>query len=90
VLIGFIGTAWFAVLMVICYYHLAFDPTRSPYWSPQASACLQLNSADDAHEFMPNYIDELAIKWSSSMGRFLFSRFLDKPLYERFAQRARW
>ena len=30
------------------------------------------------------------IKWSTSLGRLLFSRLLSKSLYQRITQRAKW
>ncbi|KAF4480975.1 hypothetical protein CGGC5_v010687 [Colletotrichum fructicola Nara gc5] len=55
VLIGFVGTAYFVVLLVIIRFLFAFDPHKNPFESRSAH-CL------DDHKWKPNHVDEVAVR----------------------------
>lgn len=95
VLIGFLGTAWFVVILVVLYYLLAFDPSKDPYWTPGRDDLeAEDPGANSNSTFAPNVIDELVIKWSRLAGHWLFSRVLDSQRYhwlcKRLSRRLRW
>ncbi|KAK0624061.1 hypothetical protein B0T14DRAFT_565370 [Immersiella caudata] len=92
VFVGFVGTAWSVVALVILYYFLALDPLKSPYWTPG-------NSEDDADDdFAPNPIDKFVIESIRWVGQFVGSRLRDgwasKRVYswsrQQSSKRSRW
>ncbi|CAI0641598.1 unnamed protein product [Colletotrichum noveboracense] len=55
VLVGFVGTAYFVVLLVIIRFLLAFDPYKNPFEGRSA------NEFDD-HTWKPNHVDVVAVR----------------------------
>ncbi|KAK1828757.1 hypothetical protein QBC39DRAFT_415632 [Podospora conica] len=59
VLIGFLGTAWFGVFLVVLQYFIAFDPSKDQF----VAGSEQPNSSSESI-YLPNLVDEVAT-WPS-------------------------
>ncbi|KAK0702450.1 hypothetical protein B0T21DRAFT_112739 [Apiosordaria backusii] len=95
VLIGFLGTAWFVVGLVVLYYLFALDPSKSPYWTPDKRGLeAEGPGRDTDSSFVPNVIDEVIISWSRLAGNWLFGQRQGNSqyrwLWERLSRRSRW
>lgn len=69
-LVGFLGTAWFAVILVLLRYLIAFDPEKNPFQSAEAG---HPDQGTEHHVWVPNYIDVLLLKSLRALGRKVFS-----------------
>ncbi|KAK3998185.1 hypothetical protein QBC44DRAFT_363714 [Cladorrhinum sp. PSN332] len=96
VLVGFMGTAWFVVMLVIVYYLLAFDPLKSPCWTPGGSGHSPRATTSD--DFTPNIVDQFVVSGVRWVGRLLGSHLREgrasQPIYQWFSRwlldRSRW
>ncbi|KAK2763669.1 hypothetical protein CKAH01_15893 [Colletotrichum kahawae] len=55
VLVGFVGTAYFVVLLVIIRFLFAFDPYKNPFESRSEDEL-------DDHKWKPNHVDVVAVR----------------------------
>lgn len=88
VLIGFLGTAWFGVILVVLQYFIAFDPPKDQF----AAGNEQPNSLSEP-PYVPNAVDVVATWPSREIKEALRRRgkckgWLHKYLVERPAWRA--
>lgn len=58
VYIGFVGTAWFSVLLVVLHFLFVFEPSENPFANEIANPSESPNASARA----PNHVDVVALK----------------------------
>ncbi|KAK4031195.1 hypothetical protein C8A01DRAFT_42322 [Parachaetomium inaequale] len=87
VIIGFLGTAWFAVVLVILHYLLGSYSTKDPFSTGPKKG---KESDPEQHVWTPNYIDQLVLRLSQQFGKVLFGWLNNTRLYMWLAEKPRW
>jgi hypothetical protein len=64
VLLGFIGTAYLVLLLVVASYVLAFDPDEEPF---EPELTLPGPTSPDKPSWQPNIVDQEFITWIQRM-----------------------
>ncbi len=85
--IGFLGTAWFVVVLVILHYFLGSQSTKNPF-SPRPKNGKQVDPEQD--EWVPNHVDQLVLRISRWFGKTLFGWLNNTRLSTWLAEKPRW
>lgn len=79
-MIGFLGTAWLVVVLVILKYLLVFDPSHNPFQHQNTTEATQ------DHIWTPNYIDQWILSYSNFLNGRLFRPLKENPVYTWLTQ----
>ncbi|KAH6856228.1 hypothetical protein B0I37DRAFT_71750 [Chaetomium sp. MPI-CAGE-AT-0009] len=94
VIIGFLGTAWFVVLVVILHYFFASHSTKDPFSTPpkgrQPDGGPKCGPDAEGYIWVPNHIDQLVLRTSAWFGQKLFGWFKNTKLGIWLSERPRW
>ncbi|KAK0738731.1 hypothetical protein B0T18DRAFT_251810 [Schizothecium vesticola] len=86
VLIGFLGTAWFGVILVVLQYFIAFEPSKDQFVAGNE----QPNSSSEP-PYVPNPVDEVATWPSRKIKEILRRRGKSKGwLHKYLVERPAW
>ncbi len=90
VIIGFLGTAWFVVVLVVLYYFSGSQSTNDPFATPPKTGILKQPDPDPERVWVPNYVDQLVLRMSGRLGKVLSGGLKNTKLYIWLAERPRW